>query len=155
MNVRVPNARVLSKLVGLHLDLIGQLACWSEHKNSWAIAGIVPSALDVHKARQKETAGFAGTCLGDGNQVPAFHGDRPGLGLNRRRFRKSCVFYLHKLARVTTSWYVDGTGVGPRAPWPHLFKNLGGKVRSCKRRDWRRYLPSTHRDAFVDTIGIA
>lgn len=95
MNVRVPDAGVLSKLVGFYLNLVGELASGSQDKNSGPIARVVSSLLNMHESWQKESTRFAGSCLRDSDQVPTFHGNGPGLRLDGRRLRESRVFNLH------------------------------------------------------------
>ena len=70
-SARVPDAGRTPKLVGLLLDLDGQLARGRQHKHAGAIARVRPHVVDVHKARQQEPAGLATSCLSYGNQVSA------------------------------------------------------------------------------------
>lgn len=95
MNVRVPEAGVLSKLVGFYLNLVGELASGSQHKNSRPIARVVSSLLNVHESWQKESTGLAGSCLRDSDKVPTFHGNGPGLCLDWRWLREPRMFNLH------------------------------------------------------------
>ena len=77
-------------------DLAGQFARRREHQNAAGFfIGPQPLGVQVIDDRQRERRGLAGSGLRDADDIAALHGDRNGLGLDRRG---SEVFFFRERA---------------------------------------------------------
>jgi len=77
-------------------DLAGQFTRRREHQYAAGFfIGPQPLGMQVIDDRQRERRGLAGSGLRNADDIAALHGDRDGLGLDRRG---SEVFFFRKRA---------------------------------------------------------
>mmetsp|Transcript_35796 Transcript_35796/g.78150 ORF Transcript_35796/g.78150 Transcript_35796/m.78150 type:complete len:240 (+) Transcript_35796:788-1507(+) len=110
------DARATSKLLGLRLDLAGQLTRGSEHHDRRALTGILLCGADVQKAWKHVTERLSTPSLGNRHNITSGDRHSPGLGLDRCGSGESCACDLTHYVGGDRRVLERHEGIGAVAP---------------------------------------